>query len=274
MAAVGIFYGTSTGSTQTVANEIYKALGSDIAAKPVDIETLDPDQELSAAFAEHDALIVGTPTWNTGADTERSGTGWDELYYKQLPKMKSVLNGKKVAVFGLGDQISYSDNYADATGELYDVFESLGCNLMGAWSMEGYEHEDSKSIRGDKFCGLLLDMVNQEELTQGRVQKWVAQLKSDGFLQGGGASSVSTDANAPSAVVVTPAASVEILEESSRMLDENIASHSTSGGFTPHYNPTTAKTMWTSSNGRESFITTTTTTTAKPPSTQATSLSP
>jgi len=26
--------------------------------------------------------------------------------------------GKKVAVFGLGDQISYSENYADASGEV------------------------------------------------------------------------------------------------------------------------------------------------------------
>ena len=126
--------------------------------------------------------VVGTPTWNTGADTERSGTGWDELYYNQLPAMKAVLADKKVAVFGLGDQVSYSDNYADATGELFDVFESLGCRMMGAWSQEGYEHDDSKAIRGDKFCGLLLDMVNQEDLTEERVIQWVAQLKAEGVV--------------------------------------------------------------------------------------------
>jgi hypothetical protein len=28
------------------------------------------------------------------------------------------ISGKKVAVFGLGDQISYSENYADASGEV------------------------------------------------------------------------------------------------------------------------------------------------------------
>jgi flavodoxin len=28
------------------------------------------------------------------------------------------LKGKNVAVFGLGDQESYSDNYADASGEV------------------------------------------------------------------------------------------------------------------------------------------------------------
>ena len=78
------------------------------------------------------------------------------------------LQGKKVAVFGLGDQVSYAENYADATGELHDVFESLGCVMMGYTSQDGYEHESSKSIRGDKFCGLLCDAVNQEELTEER----------------------------------------------------------------------------------------------------------
>lgn len=201
--------------------------------------------------------VVGTPTWNTGADTERSGTGWDELYYNQLPAMKAVLADKKVAVFGLGDQVSYSDNYADATGELFDVFESLGCRMMGAWSQEGYEHDDSKAIRGDKFCGLLLDMVNQEDLTEERVIQWVAQLKAEGFLEGGAAVN-----GAPPAAVAAPAPSTpseteikDTLEDYSSTLDENIALHS-SGGFTPHYNPSTGKTMWTSADGRSSFVTT------------------
>ena len=60
---------------------------------------------------------MGTPTWNTGADTERSGTGWDEIYYTEMQNVNNVA-GKKVAVFGLGDSVSYSENYADATGEV------------------------------------------------------------------------------------------------------------------------------------------------------------
>jgi flavodoxin len=80
---------------------------------------------------------------------------------------KLDVKGKNVAVFGLGDSVSYSDNYADATGELHDIFQTLGCNMMGYTSQEGYEHTASKSIRGDLFCGLLCDNVNQEELTPG-----------------------------------------------------------------------------------------------------------
>lgn len=118
-AQVGIFYGTSTGSTMEAADALYQAFGEDVAAEPVDIETLEPGTVASALQA-HDALVVGTPTWNTGADTERSGTGWDELYYTQMPAMQSVLAQKPVAVFGLGDQVSYAENYADAAGELFD----------------------------------------------------------------------------------------------------------------------------------------------------------
>ena len=42
--------------------------------------------------------------------------------------MQQELNitGKKVAMFGHGNSPSYDKNYADAAGELHDVFESLG----------------------------------------------------------------------------------------------------------------------------------------------------
>lgn len=69
MSRVGIFYGTSTGSTQECAEMIYNALGED-AAEPVDIDAVEGN--LASLFSSHESLIVGTPTWNTGADTGRS----------------------------------------------------------------------------------------------------------------------------------------------------------------------------------------------------------
>jgi flavodoxin I len=273
MAQVGIFFGTSTGNTETAADLIYEAFGEDVAAEPIDVDELEAGK-LSEVFGEYDALIVGTPTWNTGADTERSGTGWDELYYTKFPELKSQLDGKKVAVFGLGDQISYAENYADATGELHDVFTSLGCTMMGAWSQEGYEHADSKSIRGDKFCGLLLDMVNQEELSEERVHKWVAQLKDEGILSGDASSSAvsaSPETHVVNGHMTVPmddsgagqhltqsegenAKLREQLEENSQMLDQSIDAHA-AGGFTPHTNHMSGKTMWISQDGRQSYMT-------------------
>lgn len=251
MAQVGIIYGTSTGSTQEVADKIYEAFGPNMAAEPLDVDSFD-----AGVFTQHESLIVGTPTWNTGADSQRSGTGWDELY-DSLSQHAAVLKGKKVAVFGLGDQESYGENFADATGELFDVFEGLGCQMMGSWSQEGYEHEASKSIRGDKFCGLICDMVNQEELTDERVEQWVAQLLAEGFV-GGGQAVVTPTTEAPQTATVNgasvPEASLTELENQSSLLDESISAHST-GGFTPHRNPAKDKTLWVSADGKSSFVT-------------------
>ena len=51
----------------------------------------------------------------------------------------------EVAIFGMGDQSGYADNYCDAMDELASCFEKQGATIVGAWSSEGYEHEDSKS---------------------------------------------------------------------------------------------------------------------------------
>jgi len=263
-AKIGLFFGTSTGSTEEAADLIAAEFGSDVVEGPIEIDTIQGS--VAAEFAKHDALVVGTPTWNTGADTERSGTGWDEIYYGEMQDLQ--IQGKPVAVFGLGDSVSYTENYADASGELHDVFEGLGAKMMGYTSQEGYEHEDSKAIRGDLFCGLLLDAVNQEDLTPERVQKWVAQLKDEGILEGSGAGSTSGSVPGPAVEVVEqiPAAINGLaqyeeenallqtqLDENSVLLDETISVHSS--GFTPHYNPKTQRTMFTSPDGRKCYYT-------------------
>ena len=259
-AQVGIFYGSSTGSTQECADMIQAEFGDDVADGPFDIESIDAS-ELQSTLESYSSLILGSPTWNTGADTERSGTGWDELYYTKLPEFN--LADKKVAVFGLGDQVSYAENYADAAGELFDVFEGLGCTMFGFTSQDGYEHEDSKTIRGDKFCGLLLDMVNQEELTEERIRNWVAQLRGEGFLADGVAADVAAvvpngaTAAGTTTTVVTETKAEEFfqtIDEHSSILDETIESFG-SGGFSSHYNPKTKSTMWVSADGRSCYYT-------------------
>ena len=196
-----------------------------------------------------------------GAQTERSGTGWDEVYYGEMQQLN--LQGKKVAVFGLGDSVSYAENYADGTGELHDVFQALGCIMLGYVSQEGYEHEASKAVRGDLFCGLPLDNVNFEELTAGRVEKWVAQLLEEGILDSSG-----SDVNAntelvangdlvglPSGVSDSEALLQHQLEESSKLLTESLTKGRNLGEFTPHYNTVSGRTMWTSSDGRTCYYT-------------------
>ena len=161
--------------------------------------------------------------------------------------------GKHVAVFGCGDQLSYAENFADATGELHDVFQNLGAKIFGYTSQEGYEHEDSKSIRGDQFCGLLCDAVNQDELTGERVQNWVVQLKKEGFME----SSTSEMKKVVREPVSENIESVfQDIDEYSSMLDENIKQHgNTSTGFESYYNEKTKTTMFVSVDGRSCYYT-------------------
>ncbi len=127
--AVGLYYSTSTGNTETVAGYIAEEVG--VSAEDIGDAT---DTDITGA----DALIIGAPTWHTGADEQRSGTSWDDWLYDTLPNLD--IDGKKIAIFGVGDQQSYADNYCDAAGELYDLFTAKGAKVFGFTSQEGYDH--------------------------------------------------------------------------------------------------------------------------------------
>ena len=169
---VGLVYSTSTGNTETVAGYIKDVCG-DAVEGPNDIG------DVSGDIAGYDGLIVGAPTWNTNADSERSGTEWDEFLYGDLTGMD--LKGKKVAIFGLGDQSGYGDNFCDAMGELYDLFTAQGATVVGATATDGYEHSDTKSIRDGKFVGMPFDEDNQYDMSEDRAKSWVEQLKGEGM---------------------------------------------------------------------------------------------
>ena len=126
-----------------------------------------------------DSIIVGAPTWNTGADDMRSGTDIDSWLYDVLPS--ADLKGKKVALFGCGDQAGYSGNFCDSVGELYDCFTARGATVVGFTSQDDYEHYESKAVRDDMFCGLLCDEQNQMDMSEQRVADWVEQLKGEGL---------------------------------------------------------------------------------------------
>merc|ERR1711924_222815 len=58
------------------------------------------------------------------------------------------MGGKKVAIFGVGDQAGYSDNFCDAMDELSSCFKAQGAEIVGSWSTDGYDYEESKSVDG------------------------------------------------------------------------------------------------------------------------------
>jgi len=170
--STGLYYSTSTGNTETVSGYIGEAVGG--------LEAEDIGDASDDEISGHDSLIIGAPTWHTGADEQRSGTSWDDWLYDTLPNID--VSGKKVAIFGVGDQASYNDNFCDAAGELYDLFTAAGAKVYGMTPTEGYDHSESKAEVDGKFVGLMCDEDNQYDLSEDRSKAWVDQLKSEGFF--------------------------------------------------------------------------------------------
>lgn len=165
MQDIGVFYGSSTGNTEAVAKLIQKEFGEektfifDVAdAKAGDIEKFTN-------------LIFGTSTWGIGDLQDDFEDFLSEL-------SNANLDGKKIALFGLGDQFSYSDSFVDGLGEIYEFLEDKNCELVGKTTTEGYEYDETKAEKDGLLVGLVLDEDNQSELSSQRIKAWVEQLKN------------------------------------------------------------------------------------------------
>jgi len=54
--------------------------------------------------------------------------------------------------------------------------------MFGLTSTDGYNHVESKAEVDGKFCGLMFDEHNEEDMSEDRAKAWVAQLKEEGFF--------------------------------------------------------------------------------------------
>jgi flavodoxin I len=165
MEKIGIFFGSSTGNTEKVA-DLIKSNFTDGFATTINVE--DASLEDLEKFPY---LIFGTSTWGIGDMQD----DWEE--FMEVVEMANLKN-KKVALFGLGDQEIYSDSFADGIARIYDKIKNK-TTIVGAWPNEGYLFDESEALKKGRFVGLIIDEDNQSKLTVGRVSKWVDELKSE-----------------------------------------------------------------------------------------------
>ncbi len=158
---IGIFYGSSGGSTEMAAKNVAETL----KAMSFDVDVKDIAQAEANDLENYEALILASSTWYVGELQD----DWDDKI-DDLPGLN--LKGKKLAFVGMGDQDMYSDNYLDAIGILYESLENTGAELVGMWDKEGYNFDESRAIKDDKFICLALDDDNQSELTDSRIKTW------------------------------------------------------------------------------------------------------
>lgn len=102
-----------------------------------------------------------------------------ESHWEQVGELQ--LEGKIVALYGMGDQIGYTDWFQDALGLLHEALQVTGAYIIGQWPNQGYEFAKSKALTEDKshFVGLALDEDNQYMLSDERIATWCQQLQNE-----------------------------------------------------------------------------------------------
>ena len=159
----GIFYGSTMGTTESVAQDIAAQLG---------VEAAHIHNVADATADEVDAyelLIIGSSTWGCGELQ-------DDMYpFIEQLKTKD-LSGKKVALFGCGDADSYPDTFCDAIGVMYEQLLATACTFVGDYAPQGYSATNSLVAKDGRFIGLAIDESNPDA-TDARIATWCAALK-------------------------------------------------------------------------------------------------
>lgn len=164
MKKIAIVYSFNSTKSAKIASKIASGF------KNHKVDELNVESCKGEEFLLYDSYILSVPTWFDG----ELPNYWDEI----LPALsKLTLKGKKIAIFGLGDQKNYPENFCDAVGILADFFEGLGATIIGFTSPEGYTFESSKALKNNILKGLLLDQENQSKLSDERISRWTKQLE-------------------------------------------------------------------------------------------------
>lgn len=166
---IGLFYGSTTCYTEMAGEKIRDTINTTLGENTVIMHNIAFDSV--KLMANYDYLILGIPTWDYGElqeDWEHQWQRFDEL----------DLRSKKVALYGLGDQLGYPDWFQDALGYLCQKVVHCGASVVGIWPNEGYDFDCSKALNAAEthFVGLALDDENQLDISDSFIALWCRQV--------------------------------------------------------------------------------------------------
>lgn len=170
MSRIAIFFGPLKGAVNRVADKIRDAIG------PEKVDMIHVKTASASDIEKYDRIIFGIST--VGKET------WDATYTsdwgKFLPEVEKVnYDGKVVAIFGLGDHITYASSFVDFMGLLADRLIPNNAKIVGQVPADEYEFSESKAIYNGKFIGLPLDEEFESDLTDERIERWLQMIKTD-----------------------------------------------------------------------------------------------
>ena len=159
---IGLFYGSDTGTTEYVTELLLKKV-----KKKGQVTTYDIGEVGLIEFIDYDFLILGLSTWFDG-DLQSDWEGFFDTF------KKINFSGKKVAIYGVGDQIEYGEFFVDGIGILGRIVVKNGGKIIGTWPTNRYNFEASAAeYLPGRFMGLAIDEDNQGEMTEQRIEEWV-----------------------------------------------------------------------------------------------------
>lgn len=165
MSKVGIFYGSQGGATESAAYDI----SEELIRRGFSVDVCNIADASLDEFDRFDNIILGTSTMGMQVMQD----DWENVLHKLTGKN---LAGKKVALFGTGDQETYPDTFADGIGVLFDALQGSNAVLVGRWSTDVYVFRESNAVVDRKFVGLVLDEDTQHPRTRARIKAWVDDL--------------------------------------------------------------------------------------------------
>lgn len=165
MKPIGIFYGSTTGSTEQVAHAIAKELNVD--EKDIhDVTSVAP-----SAVGEYHVVLLGASTWGDGDEQDDMHDFMDGV--SQLD-----LKGRYVGLFGCGDE-TMSETFCNAVGKMYYQILPTEATIVGRFNAAGYDFAKSEALDGDQTVGLLIDNVNHPELSGAKIKEWCQLIKEE-----------------------------------------------------------------------------------------------
>ena len=165
MKKIAIVYSFNTTRSKNAAQKIAAEF------KESQVEHLNAEELTGDKLMKYSNFILSLPTWFDG----ELPNYWDEF----VPEIEDMdLKGKLVALYGLGDQKGYPENFQDAIGIMAELLETQGAKIVGSTSTDGYSFERSKAVRNNLFLGLAIDFESQASKNKTRIPAWVESLKS------------------------------------------------------------------------------------------------
>lgn len=122
---ITILYGTETGNAEMLAEDLQGSLSAEHRVTIVNME----DAETSVFAEPEDLFLVVSSTYGDG----ELPSGAKPLF-SRLKAERPDLNGKAIAIFGLGD-MQYADTYNFGGKRFEEVLTGLGARLVGTRGM-------------------------------------------------------------------------------------------------------------------------------------------